>query len=443
MAKCKNDAFMAKIGQKKVTNRTEVDFDVLRFLPDCNQINAKNYISEVAGTDYNAWKIPKDQFECYRQGCVNSGTLYGFETSELVYRFYEDATEYASGVITFYVIKGAATAVEVSVSDTSAFTNANKYTISNLNTMTPGDDGFIALAVDLSQTPTTTEGTGWTPSESGAYIRFKFTGANAETGISSIAIYEEMEDFATSSVVKVACLSSMDGDFGLDVAEASCFNPGRYSTENITFERTVNGAAVTPNYMLLNPLAKRNDRTTDFDMVTVEKTIDQYGKVMLYDVDADECGRIGVQLAAPCIASDSMLTRLTIPTQVVLGEKQFVVLAADVNEPSTVALVFNEIHNGSSVIITYPKKVNVESYDLAEDNLDGVITRMTYARQYTDGTKWRFVFDHVLVTSFPDSISNEDDAEFAFTISIQKGPDGKFGRAYRILDGVASGGGGR
>lgn len=435
MAKCKNDAFLKGFGQKKLRKKMEVDFDVIRDLPDCNKINVKNLVSGVENPNYNQYKIPKNQFECYRQGCINSGTLY-VGTAETKYRLHGDTTEFAAGVITFYAIAPAGATATVKIGEAEALTNANVYTVT-LDNVPTGGDGFKAVAIDLSQAPSSTAGEGWTPGENGAYISIALSGTGvteANAAISSIAIFDEIEDFATSSVVKVACLSSIEGDFGLEAAEATCFHPGRYQTEDITFERTIAGASVTPNYIKLNPLAKRNDKTEEFDIETVQKTVvarDGYGAITLTDLDQDQCGYIGVQLADVCIASDAMLTRLTIPSAMALGANHFV--AVDNGDGST-TLLFNEIHVGASVLVSYPKKVNAESYDISADNLDGVSTRMTYAREYTDGTKWRFVFDNVLVTSFPDALSEDDDADFEFTISIQRGKDGRFGRAYRILD---------
>ena len=58
---------------------------------------------------------------------------------------------------------------------------------------------------------------------------------------------------------------------------------------------------------------------------------------------------------------------------------------------------------------------------------------MSYKKCYTDGSVYRFVFDNVLVTSFPDALPEDDDAEGEFTITIQRDSNGRFGYAYRIV----------
>ena len=58
---------------------------------------------------------------------------------------------------------------------------------------------------------------------------------------------------------------------------------------------------------------------------------------------------------------------------------------------------------------------------------------MSYVRKYTDGYKYRFVFNKVLVTSYSDALS-EEEGEFSVTLSIQKDENGVYGHAYRIID---------
>ena len=58
---------------------------------------------------------------------------------------------------------------------------------------------------------------------------------------------------------------------------------------------------------------------------------------------------------------------------------------------------------------------------------------MSYIKKYTDGAKYRFVFDNVLITSFPDAIT-EDEGEFSFTVSTQPDANGRYGRAFKIVE---------
>lgn len=432
MARCKNDALLAKIGVNKITKDMEVDFTVLTTLPDCKRINAKAYVSvkNSSGTDvvptFSAMTRPANQFECMGGNCVNSGTLYPTVSGgTVVYHAPFDATEFANGVITFYT-KGV-TSAEVTVSSDSAFTNADKYTV------TPGaaaDDGFSAVIVDLSSTPTTV-GTGWAPSATGVYISIKATGTAADIGISSISIFDEKEDFETNAVVKISCLTDISGDIDIDAAEETCWTGG-YDTEGLTFERTITGKALTPNYWLLNPLLGKGTATKGFEITSVERTVaadGSYGKITLADLYQAECGFVGVALADNCDVTEGMLTRLNVPAPIAMDEKHFIVIPG---EDNLTDIYFNTAMVGQTVVISYPKEVEIEELVADVDNVGTRRVRMSYVEVQTDGAKWVYVYDNVLVTSFPQSIT-EDETEFEFTIAIKKDESGHFYRKYRIL----------
>lgn len=438
MAKCRNDIFMSKVGVNKLDKQTEVHFDVQRNLPDCKKINTQKYVStEATAPRYNRYKAPTNQFECMRVGCVNSGTLYN-EGEATVYKT-GDATEFSAGVITFYAIEptGGANAI-VTLSSEATFTDAWEYTV-DLTYMNTASDGYTAVVVDLTKTPTIIGG-GWTPSEAGAYIKIKIepTDASADmsgVAISSIGIFDDLDDFEISSLVIMSCLTGIDGSFDLSAAEATCFSQGGYDLNDLTgFEQTITGKALTPNYMILNPLFGKGEAVSSFDNETIEKTVEEltgtdYGYIMIADMSQTECGWFSAMLADSCNVTDSQLERLSIPSRVDLDEKHYQLI--DNGDGSTTVL-FNKEHIGAPVLISYPKAVDVEEWILSEDNLEDVRVRLSYAKIHTDGVKYRFVFDNVLITSFPMA-QTEEETEFAFTINIQKDAQGRFGRAYRIL----------
>ena len=184
MSKCRNELFLGKVRVNKLTKETEVTFNVLEDLPECRKINAKRHYNTLSGASYNRFEVPQNVFECEAPACGNTGTLY--PGAAVVYQVHGDATEWASGVITFYVKD--ATGVTVLVSDTSSFTNADSYTITP---GTAGADGYAPIVVDLSQAGTAV-GSGYTASADGGFIKITLTGATA--GISSIGIYDSMDD---------------------------------------------------------------------------------------------------------------------------------------------------------------------------------------------------------------------------------------------------------
>ena len=436
MAKCKNEKFMSTVGVNKLTKNVEVDFDVQRNLPDCQKISAGKYVSTTATNPrYDRFKIPKNQFECMQGSCVNSGTLYLTAGAETVYKFKLNATEFAAGVLTFYAL-GTTGNAEVTVSDTVDFTNADKYTV-DLADMAHGEDGYTAVVVDFTQAPADI-GSGWSGTGEAIYVKVKLSAA---TGLSTLAMFESMADFAVSTHVIARCLSGVDGSWDLDVAEETCFKKGQFDTSDLSgIEKTVSYKAITPNFWRLNPMYNKGSLTKAWDKETVEATVKaltgtDYGYVTLDDIDQNECGFISIQALYDCResqnVSDALLERLAIPSKIDMDEDHYQLID---NGDGTTTILFNQVHIGRSVLISYPKVVDVtDSFEFTDEVVNEVRTRMSYVKCFTDGSKYRFVYNNVLVTSFPDALSEDEEAEGELTLNIQRDANGRFCYAYRIL----------
>ena len=435
MTRCKNDTLISKIGAKKLQKEVETEFTVHNYLPDCRRIIASKRL-EGTGT-YNQYAIPTNQFECMREGCVNSGTLY-IGASTVKFKAQWDAVEFADGVVTFYTT-GSEGTLTFKIGQDVAMNDADQYTV-DLSKIETGSDGYKAVVIDLSQAGTSV-GNGWTPNHAGAYISIAIAAAQGDTesaiGISSISVFDEMEDFETSATVRLACLSQLGGAWEFDAAEATCFGDGGIDDESIdTFEKTLTAKALTPNYMILNPLYKKGDATQGWDTNTVEKIVEAgtgddagWGIIVLADKYPDECGFISVARADNCNVTDAHLVGYIMPSRVAVDEKHFVVID---QEDGSAKIYVNSALVGQTLVVAYPQIVDVEEYVYSTDNVRYRKTRWSYTRTYTDGVKYRFVFDNVIVTGFPDELT-EDEAEFEFTVTLQKDANGRFGRAYRIL----------
>jgi len=437
MARCKNETLMSTIGIQKLQKTAEVDFSVYNYLPDCRKIKANKYLNNVTGT-FDRFAKPSNQFECVREGCVNTGTLYN-AGAETKYKAKWDAVEFANGVVTFYT-KGSEGTLTFKISDSETMTNADQYTI-DLSKLETGADGYKAVIVDLSKTGTQV-GTGWTPNHVAAYISIaieKMTGESDDAiGISSIAVYDSLDEFETSASVIISCLSTVGGSWEAEAAEATCHGDAGYDIESIdTIEMTITGKALTPNYQKLHPMLGKGEATTGWDKETIEKTVEAgtgdnagYGIVVLPNKKADECGFVSVARAEDCNITDAHMIELIVPNKVDVDAQHFFVVD---NEDGSATVFFNEALVGQKVIISYPQEVEVEEYIYDVDNMRYKRVRMSYTRCWTDGVRYRYVFDNVLITSFPDEVTDEE-TEFEFTIAIQKDATGRFGRAYRILD---------
>lgn len=433
MARCTNDVLLNKIGFNKLDKNDELSLRVRRDLPDCRKINAKNYfqIAEGASESYSKYDRPDDLFECNREGCVNSGTLKIATAAKAVdYFIRHDATEFAAGILTFYTRSAAAATLTVTISDSAEFTNADVYTVSIPSTTAPE---FHPVMIDMSQTPTSVEGNGWEASENGAYIRFSSSGADFE--LSSIAIFDSLEEFELNDVVKVSCLTSVGGSYDVSLVEEAC-NAARYDDTITSLQFPFTGTRVTPNYWKLNPLLSRGDNGTGFDLATVKKTviagsgaISSYGTIVLPDLNQEVCGFITAQVADACDVTDAHLNPVSAPAPVDLNPVQFQVIGTNVLVHSSLI--------GQELLISYPIEVEIEEWVANPDTLNDVHVSLVWRRETSDGVKYVDIFENVFVTSFPATITNTE-ATFAFTLTVSRDKDGNFFRQQRILGDAAA-----
>lgn len=428
MGKCKNEVLLRKINiPKLLKEQSEVSFTILHDLDNCRRINAKNEILGTKGV-YNRFNIPKNHFECLGEGCVNTGTFLiaadagAFET-EYFAKF--DMTEVASGALTFYVYDENKTArtLTVLIGSEEGLANADQYTFSVAAT-DYDEDNFAAVIIDLSKTPTDV-GTGWEPSAAGAYIKIS---ASDRFGISSLSLFESLEDFATIDVVKVGCLSSVGGTLDPSLIESAC-NKAKYNDQMGGLSFNVTGRSATPNYWKLNPMAGKGKAAKGFVVATVEKTIDENGYVTLADLYQDECRFISVQLKAACDAWETELTQLYAPASVDITQDHYqVIKGAD----GSTQLRFHTALAGQEVLISYPREADVDETVVNTEFLNSTHVSMAVPVCEQDRVRRMLVFNNVYVTSFPYSLS-ENDTDFSFSINIQPDRGGDYFHNYKIL----------
>lgn len=82
----------------------------------------------------------------------------------------------------------------------------------------------------------------------------------------------------------------------------------------------------------------------------------------------------------------------------------------------------------------YPKEVSIEQYVGEDDAYEGRRVRLFFPTVQTDGVKVNYIFNNVLVTSFPTTLSNTDETTFEFEVSIQKDNNGRFFEVQKIIE---------
>lgn len=428
---CDMDTLISTIANKKLDRNTEVTISVKGKVPDCKVIDTKNVngFIDVNGNkkenqvvNYNKYLKPADMLHCDADVCFNTGTLSIPNNGYAVFYLPYDATQFANGIITFYgqYING-----DVMISGDAKFTNADVYAVNNQDAPTSGE--FQLLVIDLSQAPKSVKGEGWNATANGAYLAIKGSTSSTVSGLSTIAIFDSIEDFEINDTVKVQCLTELGADDEIDAAEETCFETG-HDISSPTFERTITGSKQTANYQILNPLIgfSKGEAVLGFDIATKAFTVGTDGKVQIPDAYEKECGYI-------LVSSDcDLLKRYDIQYPVTLDDEHYQV---QTTESNGITIRFGENLVGQTVRISYPRKKYVTEQYASLDNVDTVKVRLYVPYTTTNGKKKAKIYNNVLVTSFSDTV-NEDDSEFSVTFAIKRDENGHYYKIVEYTDGI-------
>lgn len=448
MSNCKGRALARKTTLKAIDKNTEINLTIMKDIDACAKINTRRYIEAKDSAVYSPTTKPDDLLNiCEATGCKNTGTLMisaKTATAEGKFSVVSDATEYVAGVVYYYVyLKPGTYSISTTLSDLKdeKQNNADTYT----QTKTATREGFYPITIDLSVTPTETKGDGWTASTNGTIIdiAIKNTAQDAssiEAGISSISFFDEIEDLENNEVVKLACASSIGGDITLDQLESTCAK-NQLDGSSASVEVAVSATSFTPNAIMLNPMIEKEDVVDGFFIHSQVFTVEQapnnedYGYLHISDANTDACGYIYASLDDNCNITDSILRRVNNPNLMALDERQFQVLDTKQNADLDIVgieLYFNKAQIGKEVLISYPK--TADEAEVYKANVDGVNDRrvkLTYQKELSDNVIDVYEYPNVLVTSFPNTITS-DDNELSYTFTANPDNDGNYFRVMRI-----------
>lgn len=457
MAKCRNDVVMSMISNKQLTKTQTVKFDINEPIDACVKEKTKNYIEfEGENAMYRIYSVPQDELNCHHQNCINTGTLFldlidGDEDGNqnahgsAKYSISSNALNYASGVIYYYAYfptNGTYT-LNSTISDMSDVNQVNSDTYSQTIEVTDAPS-YKPIYVDLSKMADTINGTGWVASESGIILNIEIenetTTTNATAGISSIFVFESIEDFEVNDVVEIGCLETIDDTSSFDLTDSYCFGV-QYDESTISIEKTITGRSATANYFKLNPMIGKGEETEGYATVTIKDVVKEttingidYGYIQTTDMYVQECGFTKVSIDDNCNVTDAELVRVSTPVPIELDEKQFIVLdGTKTNVNDAGKILVNEEYIGKTLIVTYPKRAEVEHWVIDENNINNKRVRMTYEMLQNDGVRTIYTYNNVYITSFPTTLSNTDETTFEFTISIIRDENGRFGDVKRVI----------
>lgn len=457
MSNCRAKALAHKISLEAVNKNLEVYCNVMKDIDSCAKINTIHYLETSGTASYSRTTVPEDLLNiCQSTGCKNTGTLTvnGTQGASAKFSSISDATYYYAGLVYYYVkienfVAGengtpVTYKVTTKISDLKDVKQTNSDTYET--TLKVSNDGFYPITIDLAKAPKKSEGTGWKASTNGTVISISVSdGSSTQSkpivaGISSIAFFDGIDKLENNDVVVLGCLDSISGDDSFDTLEQTC-KKAQLDNSSVTITKTVSATQYTPNVDLLNPMYEQSDEITGYYMYgrvfTVEKAPDneEYGYLHIPDAYTDECGFIYASLNDNCNITDAQMRRVNNPNLLALNELQFQVLTTKQNQNLDIVgaeLYFSKELIGREVYISYPKTADdVKVAVYKTDGMNDVRFSMNYQKKYSDNTIKVVVYPNVLVTTFPDGYT-KDENQLDFEFSVQPDDDGVYVKTYTI-----------
>lgn len=455
--RCDSDTLLQTVGRSKIEKGTKLTFNILRDLDTCHCVRTSGYVvPDVDETEnqrfiYNRFDVPPDAFSCKEDKCTNTGTLAnvagqtGYGPLDFPVRY--DAEEFYAGILTMYMKAEAAGTyrVRVQISSVSevdadpAERNADVYEVP----ITFEHAGHKPIVIDLAQAPSSVLGTGWEASTRGAIVTITVPALTASQviGFSSICMHDTIEDFEINDTVIATCITDITNDITADPVDASCFSSG-YDPNSMAVDFSATVGLMTGNYHKLNPFERKGQKTEGFKIAVDEKEVERfefegkvYGYVQFPDMFHEECGFKNASISDSCNVSDSDLTLVNSPQPMNLTERQFQVLDGTYAEGLDAGVVLvHESLIGQSIIVAYPKAVSIEEFIADDKDLNKRRTRMAVEECLNDGTINIYVFENVLVTTFPLGRTSTDEQTWELAMTIQRGKDGAFYKRGRITN---------
>jgi len=436
-------AIIGAINKKQLNKNTEMTFSVLTNLDNFVHDTLSRATATTPNTmvSFDKFEMPDEAFQCLPEGCPNSGTLTAVGAvitgTGIQTQIRADSTDFAAGILTFYIYAEVAGDISLTIGIRDIFTAGED--VRNI-TVTAHNIGWIPVVIDLAELPETPE---WIPSANGVIVRIQRNFQSGDTPrmmISTLRIFNSIEDFYVNDVVKLRCLDDISGDDTLDVIN-SCLG-STYDTTDLTVERTVTAGLVTPNWNMLNPMEFETLTTEGWYLETVKRHVEKisiegetYYGITLPDISFDECGFTMVQRNDNCKITDSMLRRIHLPTPHEVMPNEFQILqGSGVADQLQGFINVSPSLEGELLIISYPRHSSVEEWASNIDNVGRRRYRMSYPVVLSDRTELVYVYDNVMITSFPQTLSGSDATSFAFTMNIARDQDGDFFKRRRIIN---------
>lgn len=425
MARC-NDLLVKGIGLNTLNkDKDVVNFVAIEDMDSCYKIKARKFFNE-NNTAVELNDRPVDEISCSPIGCTTSKSVKA--TGALEYFGAFDGNAVRRGALTFYAKGGSAgTPATMTVTVSSDKNFAAETSVSYEVTLSDADNFALNVIDFVNGTYVGTDN--YTASDKGVYVKFDMA---SEYTISTISFYESMDDFVSTQLISLTCLTDLSQTLDYDVMEETCTASGYDTSATPTVELSITAQTASPKYRYLNPsygLVEKGSTITGSKHVTIKRKIES-GVINIADINRDECGYIGATLVNDCNSTEATLDFVSLQKEIVLEKMQF---NATYDENDVATLHFNEALEGEEVYIQYPQKVDVKRMAANPKNIGTRRYKLTYSHKQSDEVEYIYHANNVFITSFPNTIGASDNT-FEFTVAIQKDNNGDWFTVDQVID---------
>lgn len=383
--------------------------------------------------DYNR---PTDAIQCSSGTCPNTlGTLNAapqggaVALAQLTLSLSGDYSELFNGIIRFFVetnnVADANAVVHVEIADTVSDlgTNSDDYEI----TLSGNAPDFLPYLVDLSQAPTTVNGTGWGQATTGVAVRIELDAVPTGTvGFSTFEWYEDLVDINSPKLIKAYCLDGLSLNRTYEVVESPCKELISVTDKAVEFTVTVNSETDDLYEVMVD--AQRTDDTTVIERREISKTVTSFtdpvtsvgrGQISLPEISSDVCIPVDVLVTSRCDDNGGStilreVTNYSPDQEIPVG--YFYVARGEYDSSVNNTILVNSDYVDDEVVVDY--YVDVTGTKIVEtDDFQNVVMSMFWDLEIGD-RKRTYEIPRAVVTAFNRSAALNDNHTWELTIQV-------------------------
>lgn len=428
-------------------------FDQLQPLKNSKlTVTSKENKSSCKVSDPVVWAAGADTSAAYEsatrpEGCAKcdaTGTMFMTPTAgtapTINNNMYIDGVKLSAGVVTFYVTVDAPGVYNVAYSAGDYGDSANFDTW--VNVLDVATAGSYKVTFNLTDAPSSTTGTGWSPSTTGVYqsVIVDPVTAPAEVGVSTFSYYEGLDDLKGNVVINLECLQSFGNDFEAEVTEQIC-GGSTYNTNSTDrdLEFQAIKASRDPNILAPNNHKVRDLNTSHYTTTTLTASAytddngTEFATLQVSDI-AQACDQaVGVLLKDDCGATE--LDQISVSGGVKSMDKDsFILLDGSTGSDDKGRILLDSSYTDKTFCVNYPQLVVADAIVTTTEFKD-VVVDAQFKRSYVkNGKKVTSVinFTNLLIRSVAEDQSTDASEGWTISATATAGANGTIVERFTI-----------